>query len=229
VKKKQKKTVKINFLLQKKNLSDKFYDLLEKNTEKKFAIYTKGKKKGEDYYKGRKGKKEFGKKLGVDTRTVTRWEKYGIAKLTKKQEEKIKKLHNERTKKIIYYDKNKKIVSEKKDAEFYETKNVRLFSKEKKETKQFTKHTFTKENFFHKKKLPRRKKRQQFYFRAGLWMRFINGYIIKNMPVSHYDFRGYPEGYKAMWNLIQNTISSYDSLDIFRINYFDVLLLDMDK
>lgn len=101
------------------------------------------------------------------------------------------------------------------------------FSKVKKETKEFTKHTFTKKNFFHKKKLPKRKKRQQFYFRAGLFMRFNNGYTINNLPVSHYDFKGYPEGYKAMWELIRITIAQYDSLSFFRVNYFDVSLIDL--
>lgn len=151
-----------------------------------------------NYHFRRSGYKELARKLGVNVAQLKRWEKFGIDE---------KKLSPKHRKTINSFHKG--------------------ISKTKKESKQFTKHTFTRENFFHKKKLPKRTKHQQFYFRAGLFLKFNNGYTIQNLPLSHYDFKGYPEGYEAMWSLIKHTIAKFDSLVFFRINYFDVSLIDL--
>lgn len=196
--KKPTKQVKINFLEKRKDITDILYDVIEVNTTKVFKTYRKGKKAGEDYFGGLKGKKELAKKIGVEQKKLDKWIKFGVDEISKKQKNEIKKLHNQ-------------------------TKR----SKTKKESKVFTKHTFTRKNFFHKKKLPYKKKRQQFYFRVGLKMVFNNGYIINNLPLSHYDFKGYPEGYASTWSLIRVTIASYDSLNYFMINYFDVSVIDL--
>ena len=193
----KKDTVVVNFLEKKKDYTDKFFDVLEKNTTKEF----KENKYGELVVK-LKGKKELAKQFGVTTATITKWQKTGIdqKKITKKQRETLNKLH-------------------------------RKFPKFKKETKQFTRENFTRENFFRKKKLPRRKKRQQFYFRVGLFLKFKNGYTIKNLPLSHYDFEGYPQGYERMWSIIKEEINKphkeSSTLVYFTINYFDVTLIDL--
>lgn len=208
-----KKRVLINFLEKPKDVTDKFRDVLDRNTEKIFSEDQDG---GIHFRRG--GKKEFAKKLGTSTAQITKWEKFGVdpSKLTdktKKTLDKVKKLWNEK----------KKLLNEKTGK--YEYK--RVFANTKKETKQFSKHSFTRKNFFHRKKLPKRKKNQQYYFRCGLYLKFNNGYTISNLPVSHYDFKGYPEGYEAMWNLIRATIAQYDSLVFFRINYFDVSIINL--
>lgn len=117
------------------------------------------------------------------------------------------------------------------------------YQKKKKQTKLFTKHTFTFKNFF-KRKIRKTKKHEQYYYRAGLEMVFrsknsgnfifYNGekiqiWTIPNIPISHYSFNGYPKGYKEFFEKIKSTVDGYDSLLYFLFNYFDVSILDMTK
>ncbi len=117
------------------------------------------------------------------------------------------------------------------------------YEKTKRETKAFTKHTFTWTNFF-KKNIRKRKKFEQYYFRCGLRMVFrsknsgkniyynnelVQVWEIPNVPVSHYTFKGYPMGYKEFYSKIKIETDKYPSLLFFSFNYFDVTILDMRK
>lgn len=195
----------INFLKRKKDYYDKIVDLYDKETVKIFGEN----KDGEIVYKRRKGVKRLAEKIGVPPSTLTRWYKGGRPAPSKKQKSKINGMHRRKV------------------------KGERIFSSEKRYSKTFTKHTFTRKNFFRKKNIGRLKKHQQFYFKCGLKIicssitSSTGIYIINNHPIAHYDNKGYPKGYDNFYSLISAHINSFQSIVEFSFNYFSVTIVDL--
>lgn len=130
----------------------------------------------------------------------------------------------------------------KKDRQKINSKH-KGFSKVKKQTKKFYKHTFTFDNFF-KKDIGRLKKHEQFYFRCGIkivsrskdtgvfeWHenKLIEIWTIPNFTLSHYSQKQFPSCYKEFFNLIKTKIDEMPSILYFTFNYFDVEIIDMTK
>lgn len=160
------------------------------------------------------GYKELAKKLGISYKTLTHYIRVGEIN--------------------------------KKDLDLIETiEGLHKSTKEKKtkrQTKEFTKHNFSKPNFFEKQKNILGEKNKMFLFRAGLYMVFKKAkkvgpftgkwnkneseYIIQNLPVTLHA-KTYAKGYDDFFGLIDEEVNAHSSLDFFRFNYFDVHIVDM--
>ncbi len=202
----------MSFLLVRKNIHDKFFDVVKEYiTIVPFA---------EDQFK-RKGMKELSNQLEVSVATLSKYIKQGFINESnetlyiniERNFDKIKKIKRQRaTTTIQGFDKNEPT---------FDFKAI---------TKQFTIHNFTLYNFFKRKPFGRIKKTEQLYFRAGLYIVFRSGkkgfYTIQNLPISHYSNK-YPQGYTEFFDIIKIKLIDYPSLLFFRFNYFDVQKIDL--
>lgn len=183
---------KISFLVQRKTINDKFFDLVA--TDIKSVADKKGKFK-------KVGTSKLAKKLNIQPSTLTKYIKRGFINedlyyLTRRIEDNFKKLKIKSSKKV---------------------------------TKKFFIHTFTEGNFFKTKNFKQANKNEQFYFRAGLYIRFRSGkngfYTIQNFPVSHYSNK-YPKGHYEFYEIIKRDLANFPSMLYFLFNYFDVQKID---
>lgn len=204
---------KISFLQQKKTAQDKLFDLVNHTTKIKVELkkIKKKNKKGKYYTRTkkvyvRKGINILSKTLKVKTADLNKWLKFGIPK-----------------------NKAKKI-----DATW---KKMGL-SATKKQTLEFHRDSLTKENFFKPKKLRGLKSnKEQYFFRCGIYLECVSNtnknatYIINNLPipVSSPPIRSdsYTEGFWMVFDEIKKTLQSYPSIKLWRINYFDVTIIDL--
>lgn len=231
---KPRKGKKIDFLKKQKTTQDKFFDIYKNRTRKGLYEGDKGELKVK-----RKYKKQFADEIGLDGQTLTHAVKYGfdIDKLFSRIDKKkipgkvkgvLKRKVRSAEKRIIKIHNEKKKETNPKTGRKISTPK---FSKSKTVSPDIRPEDFTIELFPSMGKFPRRKKNQQFYFRAGLYMKFKGGYIINNFPVSHYDFKGYPEGYITMFEKVYDVVNTphreVSRLLFFRFNYFDVQLLNI--
>ncbi len=207
---------KLNFLLQKKNINDKFFDLV------KYTIKNVPDKNGK--FK-RIGVTKLAKELEIGVGTLNKNIKQGFIngkndELFINIERNFEKLKKEKKKDKV------NISSLKKQTPFLtldlEEDTISDF---KGVTKEFTIHTFTFDNFFPRKSFGKIKRDEQLYFRAGLYLVFKSGkngtYTIQNLPISHHSNK-YPEGYEEFFEIIKEKLQNHPSLKFFRFNYFDV-------
>lgn len=206
------KTQKMSLLQQRKNISDKFFDLLQHETKVAPVLKNgkvKIKKNGAEDWR-RKGVKKFADKLGVTVGRINSIIRSGSVKDTGDYLiTGVEKLHTK----------------------------LKL-PKTKKTTKEFTVHNFTFDNFFKRKPFGKIKANEQLLFRAGLYLEFAKkdkdgdftdktGYTIQNLPITHYS-NLYPEGYEEFFEIIKEKLQSHPSLKLFRFNYFDVRKIKVD-
>lgn len=221
--KKKNKVRKISFTRKKKTVEDKLFEIVQNNT--KLAVKVRKLKT--------KKKTKSGKKVARFRPVVVKgkkvWHRKGLGKLAKKLGIKEKELE-----KIVTGQ--KKTISKKLKQKISKLHKNENYSPTKIQTKEFTKHSFTQGNFF--KKIPIRKlsDKEQYYFRCGLYMVFESNkhtgeeYIIHNLPVPTLHearYNDYDEGFEnAYWDIVDE-ISRHPSLKYFRINYFDVTIIDL--
>lgn len=234
--KKKKQSVKsvrrVSFMRKRKTPADKFSDIYRAETSTKLKEQPDGKLKVP--YKIRR---KLADQLGISTHELTRLQKFGFekenifsksAKYTPNEKRKLSAKFTRVKNKVSKLHKRKKKVFNEKTGKKV---SVPEFSNMKEVSKDITPEEFSLELFPAMKKLKRRKKRQQFYFRVGLYMVFKNGYIIDNLPISHYDFKGYPAGYKRMFEKVYGVVNEphreVSKLLFFRFNYFDVSIIDL--
>ncbi len=210
---KKEKHKKISFLNQRKNINDKFFDLVKEYTYSVRVQPKKNKKtkKSKKAFFKTMGIKELASELEVIPATVKRYIKSGHI--------------NEKNENLFI---NVERIFEK----LKKPKTI-------KRTKQFTPHNFTIDNFFEKQKLGRIKKTQQFYFRAGLYIvfgiknfsttskKYSEGkYTIQNLPLAHYS-DNYERGYKEFFEVVKTEIENHPSIEYFIFNYFDVTIVNL--
>lgn len=168
---------------------------------------------------------------------VLDWKRHGIIDLSKKLKISPKTIDK-------YYRTGK--VNENL---YYLTRNIDIQHKKlkipriKTVTKEFTKHNFTRINFFKKKKI-KKNKNYQYLFRAGIHLEFsrerrlgvLSGqwhkkekkYVINNYAVTHYK-ADYDKGFDEFFKEIEDFLESKPSLVKFIFNYCDVSIVDMSS
>lgn len=216
-----KDTIKINFLKQKKDINDKFNDLVSRYVQHVFYNTEEMEIRGLKFntFKEYRGLATLSKKLGMSPATIKKAIKTGYIKPSKKINMEYNKLKKEK----------KRFKQE--------------FSDFKKTTKQFTVHNFTHKNFFTKPKI-RLNKYDQYHFRAGLEVYFervkytstgidVNEneprnmeYHIDNFSVSSAS-KDFSRGYEKIYEDIKFSLLEKPSLKFFRFNYFDVIIVTM--
>ncbi len=220
---------KISFLKKRKNINDKFFDLVERDIKKVPVKNKKGKFKGVTRWVY-KGLNKLSKELEISPATTRRY--IEIGRINENNDTLFinveRNFENLRKVKYREFRKNKRL-------DRYDYKPFEFTSK--KTTKEFTIHNFTRDNFFRTKKFGRAKKNEQFYFRAGLYIVFERRnkagrikmrYVIQNFPVSHYS-NSYKQGHNDFFDIIKIELQQYPSLKYFRFNYFDVQKIDISK
>lgn len=217
-------TQRVSFLREKKNVNDKFTDLVNQYVSPVFYNTEEMEIRGleKTTLKQYKGISALSKKLGISPSTLKRAIKKGGIKPNKKQKSSILKNYNAL-----------KRLKKKQNVEF---------SDFKKTTKEFTVHNFTRKNFFKK---PRRKlkKSEQFHFRCGLYIVFerikkvSTGanenplekqnmlYVIQNFPISS-ESKSFNRGFEKIYEDIKYELTNHPSMKYFRFNYFDVIIVD---
>ncbi len=224
MKKRKKKVVKkpgekkISFLNQRKNIDDKFFDLVNEKTKVvRQSKKVKGKRKPVVKFV-RKGLKELASELEVSQSTLKRYISQGF-------------INHKNDNLFINVERN-----------FDKLKVKRT----KQKTKQFTTHNFTIDNFFdrrtYKQPPPKRKikSNETFFFKCGLYIQFgiknfnVKGkkytegkYTIQNLPLSHYS-DNYNSGFDEFFEIIKTEIDNHPSIDFFIFNYFDVSIIKID-
>lgn len=211
-----KKNKKKSFLTKRKTINDKFFDIVNKEIHK--TPYKKPKKNkfgGEIWQK--KGITKLAKELNITTGTLSKYIDKGFI--------------NEN----LYYL-TRRIENKHKKLKIPKTKKV---------TKQFSIHTFTRNNFFEREKGNKKtKKNEMFYFRAGLYIVFQRvkkvstgvkpnknektnmNYTIQNFPTSYYS-NNYIKGFEEFYEKIKTDLQNFPSLLYFLFNYFDVEKIDI--
>lgn len=200
------KTVKTDFLTKRKDIDDKFFDLVNLYTRKEF-------KKGKWTTKGIS---KLSKELEIAPRTIQKYiNEGGINKKNEKlfiniernfDKEKIKRTKRE-TKEFTVHNFTEK--------NFFPPKNLGR-------TNKF-------EQFYFRAGLyivfEKTRERTRGNKKAGttLWR-----YVVQNMPVSFYH-KNYKEGYKLFFGKIKADLMQYPSLKFFRFNYIDVTKIDTRK
>lgn len=217
----------ISFLETKKNITDKFFDVIKQYVKPVYFNVEEMELMGVDptkaHFKHYKGIAEVSRLLKTSPNTIKRAIKKGVYKHNKKLKRKIGKSF-----KIL---KNEKKTSGEALTDF------------KKTTKEFTPHNFTRENFFEKPKKALNKY-QQYYFRAGLYIVFERvkkvstgdtpnpkeknnmDFIIQNLPISSYS-DNFSKGYEKIFEDIKFQITNHPSMLFFRFNYFDYSEIDV--
>lgn len=211
--KKNKKEKKISFTTKRKDINDKFFDLVEQRiTTERY------KKKGNRVWKFRKkGVTALAKELTISPATLARYIKQGFVRDTGG---------------MLFTRIEKNHTKEK-------------LSKTHEVTKQYTVHNFTRDNFFKKPKVKKRKKGEMYFFTAGLYIQFsvkgyykkkgiiknkqnLTAYTIQNFPITHYS-ENFSRGYDEFFEIIKEELDSHPSLNFFIFNYFDVKIIDITK
>jgi hypothetical protein len=208
MKKSKKQNTKMSFLTHRKNINDMFFDVLKVKTKRVPERFKNGNVKKNKFKI--QGITQLAKELKVTPTQIRNYIKKGSVN----------------------------------DNLYHFTRNVEIQHKKlkiprtKKETKQFTVHTFTFANFFAKKNFKVKKNVVQLFFRCGLYIEFakmdkydniLNDktvYTIQNLPISHYS-NLYPQGYKEFFEIIKQKLMDYPSIKFFRFNYFDVQKINM--
>lgn len=223
---------KISFTRVNKNYNDKLQDLINSKTTLKpvrkknkntgrwkneYEIVKVRKRKGQGFKNvkrqkfEREGLKQLSKDLGIREKTILKLLDFGVDKKY-----------------------NSKIQKQWKKLKVVNTKTQSL---------QFTDKNLTKENFFKPKKIRGLKgTNEMYYFRMGIYMEFENNtgaennYIIHNLPIpssppspdnTPIQTQSYIEGFNAIFESLQKTLQYYSSLKLWRINYFDVNIVDI--
>lgn len=208
-----KKDKVVSFLNKRKDINDKFFDLVDKKISFKRVQpkKQKNKKRKKPYFR-RVGIGNLAKELEVSTSTIRRYIKQGY-------------INTKNDELFINVERN------------FDSLKIK---KTKKTTKQFTTHNFTKDNFFEKSKIGKLKKNQQVFFRCGLYLQFNiknysstrrkysdGKYTIQNLPLSHYS-NSYSRGFDEFFMIIKEEIDNHPSIEFFRFNYFSVTIVNID-
>ncbi len=244
------------FTQKRKDINDKFFDIVEKRIKINYKYYikkgkgsrkalsgkalenalnikyTKPQKFKELYrtdYKGRRGIKRLAADLEINPRTLRKYIDRG-------------NINTKNDKLFINVERSfEKLAKGKK------VKRLKHF------TKQFTIHNFTFDNFFKLKDVVfppgmkgNHKKNEVFYFKAGLYIVFerVKGvstggeeninerkdmlYTIQNLPLAH-DAPNLIDGHKEFFNIIRDEIKEHPSFKYFRFNYYSVQKIDISK
>lgn len=207
----------ISFTKQRKTAHDKLVDLVKKNTKVELKVRTvkkkikSGKNKGkyrrvkETYYQ-KTGVTALAREIGITSTQLNRFYTKGVPD---KYKDKIQAVWEE--------------------GDFKATINRSI---------EYEGDTLTKENFFTPKKIRRLYKHERYYFRCGLYLVFrsnTNGgdYIIPNLPVpvgeENIQAKNYLSGFWQMYDEIKKVLQKHKSLKFWRINYFDVHIVDITK
>lgn len=194
---------KISFLKKRKDINDKFFDLVD--THIKSQAYE-------------------------DSEGETKWRKRGISKLAKELEisvSTLKKYINEgRIKEnndrlFINVERNFDKLKLKKTHETTKEYTIHNFTK----SNFFPKHKFSKakrnEQFYFRAGL-------YLVFEVKRKKKKPKEYAIQNFPISHYS-NSYNKGYDEFFEIIQIKLQEHPSLKNFSFNYFDVTKIDVSK
>lgn len=205
---------KISFTRSNKNVNDKFFDLLKAHTKieiTKKKVKRKN-KNGKTYHRTikvpiRRGTKLLARTLDIKESVIKNYIKYGVQK---KDSGKIN----------VLWRKGK-------------------FEGTKTQTIEYYNDSFTRENFFKYRKIRRLKKHEQYYFRCGIYLECVSNtnknatYIIQNLPIPTapptIQTNNYKEGFDSVFDEIKRVLQSYPSIKLFRINYFDVCVINIDS
>jgi len=205
-KRSSKAPVKKDFLVKRKDINDKFFDLIHTQTKKQFV-------KGEWKLTGI-GK--LAKELEVSPSTIKRYISAGSIntkndKLYINIERNFDKLKLPKTKKYT----KEFTVHNFTEHNFFKKKNLGRSNKY--------------EQFYFRAGLyivfEKTRERSRGRKKAGsvLWK-----YVIQNMPVSFYH-KNYTQGWKLFFKKIKADLQQYPSLKYFRVNYLDVTKIDTRK
>lgn len=208
------KSKKISFTRSRKNVNDKFFDLLNKHTKIVYKIKKVKKKNKHGKYYTRKvkhvsriGKTVLAKSLNIKVSTLNNFIKFGVPPRSGKKIDKFWRAGK--------------------------------FEKTKVQTIEYRRDTFTRSNFFKYRKIRKTKKHEQYYFRCGIYLECTSNknkkstYIINNLPIPSrppaIQTNSYKEGFEAVYDEIKIVLQSYPSIKLWRINYFDVHIINIDS
>lgn len=194
---------KTSFLKKRKNINDKFFDLVNLHT-KKVPVKRKGKEKWV-----LKGVTKLAKELKISPSTLKIYINKGA----------ISDTGGYLPTKVFNLHKKNKIKGSK-----IETKEFTVHN--------FTKNNFfKKKNFKKAKKNEQFYYRCGLYLhfeRKNKRGKITMQYVIQNFPIAHYS-SNYNKGYNEFFEIIQIELQSHPSLKFFRFNYFDVQKIDISK
>ncbi len=210
---KKTKEKKISFLTKKKDINDKFFDLVGQH-----ITYVRYKKKGgKKWLFKKKGVTKLAKELTITTATLNNYIKTGKVRdnggmLFTRIESNFKKLKKPKTKKVT-----KQFTTHNFTEDNFFTP-PKLGRRKKTETYFFTVGLYMQFGT------------KQYYKKKGIIKekQTLNTYTIQNLPITHYS-DNLKQGTKDVWSMINEELKNHPSLNYFIVNYFDVRLIDISK